>query len=737
MEINMPNRFWNLVILIFSILFWGWPLSSHCAENLLSKGGGTAKEPWEIEARELTYNKETDIYTAVGEVVIKKDQRVLKCDYAQIDQKTMIAQARGNIEFIAQGDELRGDELTYDLNKQTGVVTRGHLFLKTNNFHVSGEQISKTGESSYQIQNGTITSCDGEEVPWAIKVSELSVTVEGYGQAWHPTLRVRNVPVLYFPYMIFPAKTKRQSGLLIPDPGYSTRDGATFNLPFFWAISENSDATFNEYYMSRRGLMQGVEFRYALSPYSKGTLMMDYLFKDWGSEEEFEKNNIQKPYEERYWFRSKINQRFPGNVDLKIDLDWVSDRDYLKEFHGTPNGLDHNRKTFLHDFLRDLDDEVQLNRRNSAVLTKNFGSYQFTGGFNYYQELDIINNTLNQLPYARFDGIKQILWKNIYYQWGSSYNNYWRENLDRGQVVELAPTLYYPFKLKNYLNVEASMGLNETLFQVDNKLSNSVDSTGSLTVPNLRMDLSTNFQKVFNFSGEEIQKIKHDIRPQIIYNYIPEVKQDFLPSFVSPVSKVNTLTYYLFNTFTAKSLLGKGGQGEDLFGYRDLVQFKFYQTYDFNAAQGASTATTPNTNGTPNTITTHPFSNVTGEIEIIPTPNINLRSSLNWSPYTGQMDSQSYNLTFLDKKGSRAYLEYVASSGNLNRQINADLVWKINPTWSANFLTRYSLDQNKNYETTFSVAYTRQCWGVKIHYSNTPNDQQIILSVTLKGLGEF
>ena len=108
------------------------------------------------------------------------------------------------------------------------------------------------------------------------------MTIEGYGQVWHPSFRVKNFPVLYFPYMIFPAKTKRQSGLLMPDPGYSTRDGLTLNLPFFWAISDNTDATFNEYYMSRRGLMQGAEFRYALSPFSKGTLMLDYLFKDQG-----------------------------------------------------------------------------------------------------------------------------------------------------------------------------------------------------------------------------------------------------------------------------------------------------------------------------------------------------------------------------------------------------------------------------------------------------------------------
>ena len=166
------------------------------------------------------------------------------------------------------------------------------------------------------------------------------------------------------------------------------------------------------------------------------------------------------------------------------------------------------------------------------------------------------------------------------------------------------------------------------------------------------------------------------------------------------------MTYYLINNFTAKSLLGKGGQGEDLFGYRDFVQFKLFQTYDFNTAGGSTTTTSLNPDGTTTTTTTasQPFSNVFGELEISPSPNLTLRSSLGWSPYTGKMDSQNYNLTLMDKKGNRAYLEYWSTSGDQFRQVNANLVWKINPIWSVSFLTRYSLDQNKNFETTFTCG---------------------------------
>ena len=563
--------------------------------------------------------------------------------------------------------------------------------------------------------------------------------------------------------MAFPAKKERQSGILMPEYGQSNRDGFSLNLPIYWAISNNSDATFYEYMMSRRGFMQGLEYRYILSAQSKGTLMMDYLPHDGVSQEEFNKGNISQPYSERYWFRSKMNQGLPSGVDLKMDLDWVSDQDYLKEFKGNPFGLDRNRRAFLSDFSRDLDDETQILRRNAAVLNKNFGTTNFTGGFTYYQDPTYTNNVLNQMPFARLDSTKKELWKNFFLQWGSSYNYFYREELDRGQVLELTPTVYYPYKFKSYLNLEGSLGVNETLYQVSNKQSDSVDSWGNRSVPNFRLDTSTDFQKIFNLSGEEVQKIKHNIRPQVIYNYIPEINQDALPSFVSPIFKTNILTYYLIQTLTSKSLQGKSPQGEDLFGYRDFLTLKLYQSYDINVArEGAitntTTGTTIPTNIVPTTITTgssattttvtgntttttsvttQPFSDVIAEMELIPGPYLNLRSSVGWSPYTGRLDTQSHTMTLTDKKGNRAYLEYLAFSGDQFRQVNADIFWKISPIWTANLLEQYSLDQNKSFATTASLAYNKQCWGIKVSYMSAPDNSAFYLSFSLKGLIEY
>jgi hypothetical protein len=237
-----------------------------------------------------------------------------------------------------------------------------------------------------------------------------------------------------------------------------------------------------------------------------------------------------------------------------------------------------------------------------------------------------------------------------------------------------------------------------------------------------------------------------------------------LPTFISPLIKTNTITYTLNNTLTAKNYIGQGKEGEDLHSYLDFVYFKLYQTYDLNEAArdektprifGTTTTGTSTTTGITGTTTTgiipitgitgatgtsnlrRPFSNLTAELEFIPNRFIRLRTYGGWSPYDNQFDTQTYTLNLNTPGGSWASLEYQTLNGNQYRQVNSSLAWKINPTWTVNFLNRYSVDQNVNYETNLGLTYTQQCWGIKATYLDTPDNKQFLISLSLKGLGEF
>src|SRR3954454_23956191 len=74
------------------------------------------------------------------------------------------------------------------------------------------------------------------------------------------------VPIAYMPYFSTPDPTvKRKSGFLMPGyfPG-TTNTGFGAEVPYYWAIAPDMDATFTPRFMSRQGVMLQAEFRQRL-----------------------------------------------------------------------------------------------------------------------------------------------------------------------------------------------------------------------------------------------------------------------------------------------------------------------------------------------------------------------------------------------------------------------------------------------------------------------------------------
>ncbi len=124
--------------------------------------------PWRLEADEINYDQNLDEYTAKGNVLIYKGNIKLVADLVSFNNKTMKAYAEGNVIFTNGEDILSGTSMEMDLEKQIGSVENGYLFLKENNFHLTGNPIKKVGEKTYTIDNATLTTCDGENPDWRI-----------------------------------------------------------------------------------------------------------------------------------------------------------------------------------------------------------------------------------------------------------------------------------------------------------------------------------------------------------------------------------------------------------------------------------------------------------------------------------------------------------------------------------------------------------------------------------------
>ncbi|HWR92350.1 MAG TPA: putative LPS assembly protein LptD, partial [Desulfobacterales bacterium] len=331
--------------------------------------------PWLLEADLIRYDQATGTYIAEGDATISKQGRSITADVLRYSAQTAMAYAEGNVVVRSGTDVLTGSYLEFDLESEKGYLDDGTIFIQENNYHFQGNRIQKVGPDLYRLDRGTVTTCDGERPDWKLSGRDIQVHEDGSGTAWNALGYVLDVPVAYFPFVSFPARNRRQTGLLFPEIGYSERKGASFNQPFYWAIDDASDATFYAHYMSRRGLKPGLEYRYYLNRDAKGALMFDFLHDEqiddggnnssnnWGHDDSG--GVFLRPNRDRYWFRMSHSNPLPAGFRGLLDLDIVSDQDYLRDFKKGYMGFtdtDLFFKKFMGRTLDEFDDPVRVNR---------------------------------------------------------------------------------------------------------------------------------------------------------------------------------------------------------------------------------------------------------------------------------------------------------------------------------------------------------------------------------------
>jgi LPS-assembly protein len=570
--------------------------------------------PYHIKADSLGYDDNTRTYTARGRVTITKGNQSLQADAIDFNAGTMEAKAWDNVHFRWGKDWLSGTRLEINLDAGIGTLYDGTVFIRESHFYIRGDRIEKTGKDSYYIADGRFTTCDGDSPAWKVTGKDLRVTLEGYGTVKHAAFWAKSVPVLYAPFLVFPAKTKRQTGLLVPQVAYSDRDGLQYHQPFFWAISESADATFYEHYMADRGVKHGLEYRYVLTPGSKGAIIYDFLYDrkiddSTGSQEPagsrykgFRGDSEDRLNKKRWWLRMKSDQDLPAGFKAKLDMDLVSDQDYLREFSRGYSGFKSNDSYFHKEFGRDLDDYTDTVRLNRLNLSRAWDQYSLNADFRWYDDVIIRKNdepdaTLQRLPSISFEGSKQKLSAlPLYFDLESSYDYFWRDYGTRGHRADLHPRLYYPLRVCNYFDFEPSVGLRETIWHVEryeDETPRKEDWLHSRKGFDFKVDLSTELSRIFHLKGEIFDMIRHAVRPRVVYNYVSLPEQEDYPWFegIDRIEEKNVLTYSVTNNFTAKSIErqdGRAGQQDHAtprYRYHDFCRIKFTQSYDILEAR--------------------------------------------------------------------------------------------------------------------------------------------------------
>ena len=328
----------------------------------------------------------------------------------------------------------------------------------------------------------------------------------------------------------------------------------------------------------------------------------------------------------------------------------------------------------------------------------------------------------------------------------------WRRNITiSGATAEreasgsmCTPRFYIPFRVQDHATVEPSIGLRGTGYRLDKNNFDDQPDTDRWSHRELfdtRLELFTEFERVFNLEGQLFERIKHRIRPQITHEFIPDSKQGDLPRFdtIDRIDETNKITYSLINTLTSKTKAagpktkrpalasGQGSQRKTTvdYQYNDFFRLEAQHSYDFEKSF-------------------RPFSPILTKLDVSPAQYIWIDADAQYSVYENELLSHNIQGSLWDKRGDELYVDYRYEKKSKETENNEDIQsilgkikLQLTDYLSINAENQYNLETDQRIRTAGGFTYTAQCWSFDFKYTDEPNDWKVNFKIVLTGLGEI
>src|SRR5689334_10710233 len=307
--------------------------------------------PLEVKADRIDYLQEQDIYEAEGSVVVDQGPVHLTADHLTVQALPGIMIATGHVRLTDPKADIVSERLELNVNTEAGVITHGQVYIKASNTTVDGRLIQRFSEDHYRFKEGRFTNCDapeGEIPAWRFQFKDLDLN---YGESLAFTggwLCVADVPVIPIPTLTYPLEP-RQSGFLIPTPGYDNRFGFHYQQGYYWAINPSQDFTVSPSYYTNLGYGSDFEYRYALDRLSRGQWYVSYLQQTTLPNVSGVTDTGQDAKKARALITGTHTQQVTTDLLLRVNANLVTDPQYLQQLSnsGAQRALPSNESNFL------------------------------------------------------------------------------------------------------------------------------------------------------------------------------------------------------------------------------------------------------------------------------------------------------------------------------------------------------------------------------------------------------
>lgn len=664
---------------------------------------------------------------STGDLVLVGSSRVdyremnLEADTVRYRSELDLIEASGSPELFDRGESIRGTRMFYDMIARRGMIEGGDSRYEFGFY--SGTSITQVGRREFNITDARFTTCDADTSDYYFRAPMMKVFQNDRAIARPIYLYVADTPVMYFPYMVFPIRTGRQSGVTIPRFGQTSRDGRFLRgLGYYFAFSDYLDLLVQGDILDRSRYSFSARERHRLRYVHEGGLEAEWR-------REFE-NHLDR------WsvFGSHLHD-FPDGTAVRLNAEFLSDRSYLE------------------DTEPEVEDRMTNEVRSWASVSRTFGiaSMQLTLDRTAYLDNDpdsIPDETesvqtlpdfrlgINSTPLfsAPSDPSERRFWHSVYWNLSAHYISMDTQREDSRTThsgVRASSEISASDRVLGFLSVSPRIGGVLTAYDRDRRGDRYpwwAAGTGSLS-------LSSDVYGTFQEGGLGFTAFRHTISPRAVLRWSPGRYLAGGGDGISlePADSAST-DYWTFSDFSLPSSGGTVQLGifQSLEAKREspagiekieLASLDLAVSYDMDPVDSERA-----------------FSPLTVSFDFAPVALASFRADAGWDFYDRELTALGFTTSLQIVGNDRTLIPDSAAFQGLPyrfsfahhysrgfdgaddlSKIRASASLELTPSWSIDYTTYYDVSEGSFINQSYTLRRDLHCWEALFvrHISDT------------------
>jgi LPS-assembly protein len=462
-----------------------------------------------------------------GRVTVRQDERSVAADSVTYDRDSDKLTVTGKVDFLDPKLRVRSDSGSYETDGDAN-FNQAFFQLMNRNGRGFAKDIDLHQDGKVALDHVRYTSCPVGNEDWSLSATKIDLDTKlQEGVAHHVTMRFKDVPIFYTPYISFPLGDERKSGVLFPSFGHSGSNGFDVEVPYYFNLAPNYDLTVTPGLLTARGVQLAEDFRY-LTANSHGILDATFLPND------------KQQHDDRSYVRYTDVTDIKHGLRFDADIASVSDSNYFQSF---AVGTEQTSVTFLErrvDLLY-YDDAWRI-----RAQLQNFQTIDTT--------VDATDRPYSRVPRIQASALYPIENSNFEFAFDSEAVNFLRGAGPTGVRLNLSPEIRWSSRAPGYF-FEPAVGYDFTQYDLQDA-GLGLPSTPSRALPYVRVDTGLVFERDAGAQGQRTQTLE----PRLVYSYVPYRNQNELPIFDSGLPDLNLTELFRTNRYVGSDRIGDANQ---------------------------------------------------------------------------------------------------------------------------------------------------------------------------------